>query len=129
MDLVELELNLYQNNISTSITEKPIISPLSNGSRTFYKYDYLGLIIENDTHKIHKIQITPRFKNEPLLHGVIFIDYNNHFINSFELAVNGPKQSRFKIENLHLIQALEKICAEGANLDKDHWDFISKFYG
>ncbi|MEC8406963.1 MAG: DUF5686 family protein, partial [Bacteroidota bacterium] len=104
MDLVELELNLYQNNISTSITEKPIISPLSNGSRTFYKYDYLGLIIENDTHKIHKIQITPRFKNEPLLQGVIFIDDNNHFINSFELAVNGPKQSGFKIENLHLIQ-------------------------
>ena len=64
----------------------------------------MGLIIENDTHKIHKIQITPRFKNEPLLQGVIFIDDNTHFINSFELTINGPKQSGFNIENLHLIQ-------------------------
>ena len=104
MDMVELELNLYQNNVKTSITEKPIVSPLSNGSRTYYKFDYLGLIIENDTHKIHKIQITPRFKNEPLLQGVIFIDDNTHFINSFELTINGPKQSGFNIENLHLIQ-------------------------
>ena len=109
MDLVELELNLYQNNIKTSISEKPIISPLSNGSRTFYKYDYLGVIIENDTHKIHKIQLTPRFKNEPLLKGVLFIDDETHFINSFELAINGPKQSSFKIENLHIIQDYNNI--------------------
>ena len=47
----QLELNLYQNNIKTSISEKPIISPLSNGSRTFYKYDYLGVITKNDTTK------------------------------------------------------------------------------
>ena len=109
MDLVELELNLYQNNIKTSISEKPIISPLSNGSRTFYKYDYLGVIIENDTHKIHKIQLTPRFKNEPLLKGVLFIDDQTYFINSFELAINGPKQSSFKIENLHIIQDYNNI--------------------
>ena len=109
MDLVELELNLYQNNIKTSISEKPIISPLSNGSRTFTNTTIWDVIIENDTHKIHKIQLTPRFKNEPFAKEYCSLMMKLIFINSFELAINGPKQSSFKIENLHIIQDYKNI--------------------
>lgn len=104
MDLINLELNLYENNIKTSITNKPIISPLSPASRTYYKYDYNGFIIENDTNKIHKIKITPRFKSEPLLDGYLYIEDNSFRINSIEVKISGTKQSLFKIENIHFIQ-------------------------
>jgi len=44
----EIELDLFQNNIEIPISNKPVISPLSPGSRTYYKYDYQGFIIENE---------------------------------------------------------------------------------
>ena len=42
--LSEIEFDLFQKNINISISNKPIISPLAPGSRTYYKYDYLGFI-------------------------------------------------------------------------------------
>ena len=36
----KIELDLFQNNIEIPISNKPVISPLSPGSRTYYKYDY-----------------------------------------------------------------------------------------
>ncbi len=104
MNYVELEIDLYKNNIELEITNNPVISPLSPNSRTYYKYDYQGLIVENDSNKIHKIKITPRFKNDPLLDGILFIEDSSYNIVSFELEIIGPKQSNFKIERFHIIQ-------------------------
>ena len=104
----EIELDLFQNNIEIPISNKPIISPLSPGSRTYYKYDYLGFIPNKDSVKIHKIKITPRFKNEPLLKGILFIEEDTYFIESLELELSGPIQSDFKIKNFHIIQNYQK---------------------
>ena len=104
MNYIELELDLYKNNIELEITNNPIISPLSPSSRTYYKYDYQGFIIENNSNKIHKIRITPRFKNDPLLNGILFIEDSSYIIKSFEFEITGPKQSDFKIEKFHVIQ-------------------------
>ena len=100
----EIELDLFQNNIEIPISNKPVISPLSTGSRTYYKYDYMGFIPNKDSIKIHKIKITPRFKNEPLLKGILFIKGDTYFIESLELELSGPIQSDFKIKNFHIIQ-------------------------
>ena len=104
MSYVELELDLYKNNIDLEITNNPIISPLSASSRTYYKYDYQGFIVENDSNKIHKIKIIPRFKKDPLLNGILFIEDSSFIIKSFEFEIIGPKQSDFKIEKFHIIQ-------------------------
>ena len=104
MNYIELELDLYKNNIELEITNNPVISPISNSSRTYYKYDYQGFILENDANKIHKIRITPRFKNDPLLNGILFIEDSSYIIKSFEFEITGPKQSNFKIEKFHIIQ-------------------------
>ena len=100
----EIELDLFQNNIEIPISNKPVISPLSPGSKTYYKYDYMGFIPNKDSVKIHKIKITPRFKNEPLLKGILFIKGDTYFIESLELELIGPIQSDFKIKNFHIIQ-------------------------
>jgi hypothetical protein len=102
--LSEIEIDLFENNIDIKIANKPIVSPLAPGSRTFYKYDYIGFIPQKDSTKIHKIQITPRFKNELLLKGVLFIEDSTFSIKSVELELSGPIQSEFNFENFHIIQ-------------------------
>ena len=102
--LSELELDLFENNIPIKIASKPIVSPLAPGSRTYYKYDYIGFIPQEDSTKIHKIKITPRFKNELLLEGVLFIEDSTFLLKSVELELSGPIQSEFNFENFHIIQ-------------------------
>ena len=114
--LSEIEFDLYKNNIPIQIANKPIVSPLSPGSRTYYKYDYLGFIPQEDSFKIHKIKITPRFKNEPLLKGVLFIEDSTFLLKSVELELSGPLQSEFNIKNFHVIQNYEQY--EDQNLIK-----------
>jgi len=108
-NLSEIEFNLFLNNINVSISNKPIISPLAPGSRTYYKYDYLGFIPTEDSNKIFKIKITPRFNNEPLLKGILFVKDRSFNIESFELKLSGPIQSEFKIENFHVIQNYQQL--------------------
>ena len=114
--LSEIEFDLYKNNIPIQIANKPIVSPLSPGSRTYYKYDYLGFILQEDSFKIHKIKITPRFKNEPLLKGVLFVQDSTFLLKSIELELSGPLQSEFNIKNFHVIQNYEQY--EDQNLIK-----------
>ena len=114
--LSEIEFDLYKNNIPIQIANKPIVSPLSPGSRTYYKYDYLGFIPQEDSFKIHKIKITPRFKNEPLLKGVLFVQDSTFLLKSIELELSGPLQSEFNIKNFHVIQNYEQY--EDQNLIK-----------
>ena len=114
MNYKELKIDLYKNNIELEITNNPVISPLSPSSRTYYKYDYQGFIVENDSNKIHKIKITPRFKNDPLLNGILFIEDSSYYVKSFEFEITGPKQSDFKIEKFHIIQNYK--LAEGQNV-------------
>jgi len=108
-NLSEIEFNLFLNNINVSISNKPIISPLAPGSRTYYKYDYLGFIPTEDSNKIFKIKITPRFNNEPLLKGILFVKDSSFNIESLELKLSGPIQSEFKIENFHVIQNYQQL--------------------
>ena len=69
----------------------------------------LGFIPNKDSIKIHKIKITPRFKNEPLLKGILFIKEDTYFIESLELELIGPIQSDFKIKNFHIIQNYQQV--------------------
>ena len=107
--LSEIEFDLFKNKFPIQIANKPIVSPLSPGSRTYYKYDYLGFFPLKDSTKIHKIQITPRFKNELLLEGVLFIEDSTFLIKSVELKLSGPIQSEFNIENFHIIQNYQQF--------------------
>ena len=109
MDIINLEIDIYKNQIKLPITQKPIISPLSAGSRTYYKYDYDGIVIQNDSTKIHKIKLTPRFNGEPLLEGFIFIDDGTFRVSSLEVKITGPKESLFNIQNLQFIQNYQII--------------------
>ena len=123
--LSEIEFDLFKNNIPIQIANKPIVSPLSPGSRTYYKYDYLGFFPQKDSTNIHKIQITPRFKNELLLEGVLFIEDSTFLIKSVELELSGPIQSEFNIENFHIIQNYQQFESQNV-IDRKIIDYTIK---
>lgn len=87
-DISNSDFNFYENNISfTAISPKPIISPLATTSSVNYTYDYKGSFIE-EGKKIYHIQVIPRFKNEALFYGSIYIEDSTWALKSVDLSIN-----------------------------------------
>ncbi len=73
-----IALNLYQPNYQNWI------SPLAPNAFTHYRFRYMGSSVESD-RMIHKIQVTPRRKNQQLLSGTIHIVDNLYCLQSVDL--------------------------------------------
>lgn len=78
--------NNYFNN--SSITDRPISSPLGPGNNINYKFrlkqmDFVG---ENDT--IFTVSVEPRFKEAPLWDGTIKVHSNGFYLVSSDLHIN-----------------------------------------
>lgn len=70
----DLKLNFYDNNqpIIDGLSPRPFVSPIADNALGYYRYRLLGTTDENGI-TIHKIEVTPRRKGEPLYQGDIYI--------------------------------------------------------
>ena len=70
----DLKLNFYENHqpIFDGLSARPFVSPIADNALAYYRYRLLGTTDENDL-TIHKIEVTPRRKGEPLYQGDIYI--------------------------------------------------------
>ncbi|MEC3880668.1 DUF5686 and carboxypeptidase regulatory-like domain-containing protein [Parapedobacter sp. 10938] len=70
----DLKLNFYENNqpIFDGLSPRPFVSPIADNAFSYYRYRLLGTTEENGL-TIHKIEVTPRRKGEPLYQGNIYI--------------------------------------------------------
>ena len=90
------DFNLYQNMINLpKISEHPITSPIGMQAFTNYRFK-LKSIFYDQAQKIYEIQVTPKFKNAPLLKGTLYIIDEIWIIKSFNLSVNLPAMPFFK---------------------------------
>ncbi|MEQ1554261.1 MAG: DUF5686 and carboxypeptidase regulatory-like domain-containing protein [Ferruginibacter sp.] len=87
-------ISLYNNNVKI-FTEKfnprGFISPIAEAALNFYKYKFLGTIIENGL-SISSIQVIPKRKYEPLFTGIINIVDEEWSIHSFNLMLTKTSQ-------------------------------------
>ena len=105
--IADAEFNFYKNQISfTAVSPKPFVSPLGASSSLSYSYDYKGTIIENGT-KVFHIEVIPRFKNEALFYGSIFIEDSTWALKSVDLNFN--KSVLVNCSSLKLIQNYKNI--------------------
>lgn len=70
----DLKLNFYENHqpIIDGLSPRPFVSPIADNALAYYRYRLLGTTEENGL-AIHKIEVTPRRKGEPLYQGDIYI--------------------------------------------------------
>ena len=96
------DFNFYRNKISyPAINAKPFISPLADAGNLSYKFDYKGNFIE-DGKNILKIEVIPRYENEPLFYGTIFIEDTTFALRSVDLSVN--EKALYYCSNFKIIQ-------------------------
>ncbi len=110
----DADFNFYKNKISFSaVSSKYFISPLASTSSLSYTYDYKGTIVE-DGKKIFQIEVIPRFKNEALFYGSIYIEDSSWALKSLDLNFNEIPLANFN--SLKLIQNYKNIDGSSAYL-------------
>ena len=102
-------VNFYESSVNmTGYSERPFISPLAAGSLLNYKYKYLGTFYV-DAKPVHKIEIIPRRKGDPLFHGEMYINEgDNYQIFSSDLFITKDAQIDFA-DTVHIKQEMVKV--------------------
>ena len=102
-------VNFYEPSVKMfNYSERPFVSPLASGSLLSYKYKYLGTFYV-DNKPIHKIEIMPRRKGDPLFHGEIYINEgDNYQIYSSDLYITKDAQIEFA-DTVHIKQEMVKV--------------------
>lgn len=102
-------INFYESSIKLEgYSERPFISPLATGSLLSYKYKYLGTFYV-DNKPIHKIQIIPRRKGDPLFHGELYINEgDNYQLYSSDLFITKDAQIDF-VDTVHIKQEMIQV--------------------
>ena len=97
MDMVSIFqhfINFYENNVNVltdAFAPRGYVSPIADAALNFYKYHYLGSFFE-DGKEVHKIQVIPRRKYEPLFSGTINITEGDWRIHSLNLMLTKESQ-------------------------------------
>lgn len=70
----DLKLNFYENHqpIVDGLSARPFVSPIADNALSYYRYRLLGTT-EEGGFTIHKIEVIPRHKAEPLYQGDLYI--------------------------------------------------------
>lgn len=102
-------VNFYEPSVNMEgYSERPFISPLATGSLLSYKYKYLGTFYV-DAKPVHKIEIIPRRKGDPLFHGEMYINEgDNYQIFSSDLFITKDAQIDF-VDTVHIKQEMVKV--------------------
>lgn len=111
-------VDFYKNNLAIDfLSDRIIISPLSDNAMFYYRYRLLGSTVE-EGQTIHKIEVIPRRKADPVYRGVIYINDSLYNINSLELMLT--KEAQIKVFDT------VKISQTFVPIENDVWMPISK---
>jgi hypothetical protein len=87
-DMTSSELNFYDNLIDfPQLTQKPLLSPIASTGLLSYKYYYDGAFLEKGK-TVFRIRVEPRFRNEALFEGFVFIEDGSYALLGVDLKVN-----------------------------------------
>lgn len=125
----DLKLNFYENHqpIIDGLGPRPFVSPIADNALSYYRYRLLGTTEENGL-TIHKIDVAPRRKGEPLYQGDIYIVDGRWRIYGVNLQLT-------KASGINILDTLN-IRQEFIPIDSDQWqpsniriDFVGGLLG
>ena len=70
----DMLINFYENLLleGSGLSSRSFVSPIADNGLFYYRYKLLGSSRENGS-LLHKIEVTPRRKNDPAFNGIIYI--------------------------------------------------------
>lgn len=125
----ELQLSFYENHqaIFEGLSHRPFISPIGDQALRFYRYRWLGTT-EGAGRTLHKIQVIPRRKGDPLYQGEIYIVDLSWCLYSLNLLITKDYGARI-VDSLAIRQELIPIEAHQWQPSHTQVDFSGGLLG
>lgn len=99
----DARVNFYENFQNWGgLSNRPLISPVSDNALFYYRYTLLGTSIENGV-TINKIKVTPRRAHDPCFDGVIYIIDDSWRIYALDLQITSRANINF-VDTLRINQ-------------------------
>jgi len=96
------DINLFNNQLNKEeLSFRPLISPLAYNAFVFYIFNLDGSFFDENGREINKITVTPRFREESLYSGMLYVSNDNFHVLSADLQINKAALSYFK--ELHIL--------------------------
>lgn len=100
--LKSADINLFKNQLDKEqLSFRPLISPLAYNALVYYSFNLEGTFFDENKREINKITVIPRFREEALYSGTLYIANDNFHVLSADLEINKASLSYFK--ELHLL--------------------------
>lgn len=96
-------INIYDNNISLlGLNPRGFISPANSNAFLYYRFRLLGSFMDEE-RMIHKIQVVPKRKYEPLFNGIVYVVEKEWVFQALDLVLTA--ESQINIDSLRLEQS------------------------
>ncbi len=124
----DARVNFYENLQDWGgLSNRPLISPISDNALFYYKYKLLGTTNENGV-TINKIQVTPRRGHDPCFDGLIYIIDGNWRIYALDLFVTSRANINF-VDTLRINQQFLKIDSNKWMQSSNKFEFSGGLFG
>lgn len=98
----DINLNLYENKIEDLPAARPFVSPLASSAMVYYKYKLISSQ-EQAGDVIHKIELAPRRKFDPVFRGFIYIQDKTWRLTQADMYITKEAGTEF-VDTLTLQQ-------------------------
>lgn len=120
-----LLFNFYENNIA--FTKRGLVSPIAATAMLYYHYRLEGTFAESGL-LIHKIEVIPIRKYDPVFRGYIYIMDDTWRIHSADLMVTKDAQLEF-IDSLRVKQVYFPLDGKTWFMQSSRFNFIFNVFG
>lgn len=115
----DMELSLYDNFTPLG---RQVISPIAENALSYYEYELLGTLFDEEGRLINKIKVKPKRGEDPVYSGNIYIVENLWLIQSIDMFVDAAAMKQPGLDSLHIRQVYVPIKAP------DMWLKLSQSY-
>jgi hypothetical protein len=95
--LRDAHINIFENLIEApKLSQNPIVSPLAYNAFIYYNFYLESSFIDADSSFVYEIKVKPRFEQEALFDGTIYIRDDKWEVVSYQFGINPGALTYFK---------------------------------
>ncbi|ASS49459.1 MAG: hypothetical protein A3D31_02925 [Candidatus Fluviicola riflensis] len=103
----DADINIFDNLIEApGLSLRPLISPMAYNAFLYYNF-YVESSFYEENQKIYQIRVEPRFREEALFEGSLYIRDTSWELVSYALTINRGALTYFR--EMHLVADFEKM--------------------